>query len=430
MRVQQDDPGRRLRLRQAKPAMGLTALLLPVPVLVVAALVASMAAMGGFAGLEPLPLAALALVLAAFLIGASWWLLRLGRLPRSITLDRDAGTWVVDEASVLGTLQRTVSWPLDEIREVVLESNPRGRWREGVRPYLLLTLVRDNGERWPISFWIDDLEQRQELLDLAFRVAAITGHAAYRTSRNDPIGLGVTLVRAVGEGSEPVPAVEGAACYDRDEVGGEIAVPEMEVPPFDPAVFESAYRVEQWEPGTRVVLRRPFGMLALGCTGLFLAVFGALSALFLFGAVEAEGPERLIIGFIGLVGAVVVIGALANAVRGSLPRTVTVDWAARSIQVRGLLDTTEFPFDRLRELEVRGARQVRPASRGTSGGVYYRCVLVAHGDVRGRTGAQEVPLVDTLTTKGDAATPVRAARPLAAALAEAIGVPHRYTDYP
>jgi hypothetical protein len=429
MKVQIDEPGRRLRLQQVKPAMSFATVLLPMPAVCIGAMVAMFAALGIFDDAEPAFLGMMALLFAMVLIGASWWLLRLGRLPRIIDVDRDAGTWIVHEASLLGSMQRTVSRPLAEIQELVLESNPAGRWRDGTRPYLQATVTNDDGQRWPFSFWVDDLDQRDELLDLAFRLATTAGLAGHHVHRNDPNGFGVRLVREAGEGAEPVPAIAGAARYELDEVGREVAVPQAVVPPFDPAGFDSAYEVERWEPGTQVTLRRPFGWVVLGFVGLLLAAFGGITVLFLLGALGAEGSERYVFAFIGLVGGVAVVSGLVNAIRNSVPRRTTVDWAAQVIRVRGPWSTTEIPFDGLREIEVRGHKHIRPASKGSPGGVYYRCLVVAHGMPRGETGVRELVLTETHTTSGDAATPVRSAQPLGVELAEALGVPHRYTDF-
>jgi len=351
------------------------------------------------------------------------------RVVRALTLDRLAGAAVLKESSLWGLLPRQRSLPLSEIRGIRLESYPRGRWREGVRPVLQLTLTEAAGPGWQVTIWIDDMDLREELLDLAFRIAAIAGLAGYRVIRNDPVGFGVDLAREAAAGMDPVPAVKRTAGYARDRVEGEIEVPEVEIPPFDPDEFDSAYVVERWEPGREVVLRRPFGWQALGCVVLLLSMFGGITAMFLLGAVQAVGPERYIFAFIGLVGAVAVIGGLTSALRKSMPRRATVDWGARVIRVRGLLGGTEMPFDGVREIEVRGDKHVRPSGRGSTGGVFYCCQIVVHGTPRGETGVRELVLTETLTTKGDPTSPVRGARPLGVELADSLGVPHRYTDY-
>ena len=352
------------------------------------------------------------------------------RAVRSLTLDRLSGHVVLVESSQWGLLGRQRSLPLDQIDHVFLESSPRGRWREGASPPLQLTVQGAKGDRWEVGLLIDDLDRREELQDLALRIAAVAGLAAYRIDRKDDIGFGIQLYPVEKEGREPVPAVARAADYARDAVDGDRAVPEVAVPPFDAAGFKSAYAVERWEPGQRVVLRRPLGLAALGCAVLFLAAFGGIAALFVAGAIEAAGPEKYIFALIGAVAAVTVLGGLASAVRKSLPRSVTVDWAAGVLRVGRLLGAIEMPLDGLHELEVRGCKNVRPASRGTSGGVSYWCEVVAHGAVRGQTGMREVVLVDTFTLQGDPTGPVHAARPLAAELAAALGIEHRYTDYP
>lgn len=397
-------------------------------------------------GARPSP-AGLASALVVLLPGATMAALallglrRVGRYVQRLSVDRYAGELVIVEHSPLGG-SRSRSLRLDTVERILAGSarvkpgigdresgvgGVSGLPRLGVR---LQIEWRDGGSPRTLDrrFWVENVETREEVADLAYRLARAAGLLYARVVRSDPKEIELELTREHRPGAEPVPLMSGAAVYASDEVAPQAAraAAEERIAAFVPAELKGDLRVTTWEPRRRVVFRKSAAD-ALGCLPFSLLLLTG-PALYLYAPLRPADriPVAVFLGMFGFI-----IGALAlAAVAHSLPRSVVLDWETGAFERRGLFARRRMALSDIRELELTGIRR-RHTSKSSSYHTYCYAV-VAHlrpdpaqpgGEPRRET------LIETQACREDPDTPYRLALPLATELAAALAVPRRVSDY-
>ncbi len=277
-----------------------------------------------------------------------------------------------------------------------------------------------------VQFEVEKLDRNDEVADLAMRLGAAAGLPFYRVVRNDRRDIEVELTKEPQPGFAQIPLGLGAADYATDVVAESArrAVAEEAIAAFDPATFKSEHRVSAWEPGTRVLLRKPFSFLMFIALPFTLLVFGGPLAFFKIQAPDL--PTRIIAsGFLGFFG--LILGLIAIfVVTDSFPRSTEIDWSSRVIRLKMLRKTVEIPFEQLRAIELKAIHTV---SKGKSTTHRYRCAINAllKGSGAGVDSTQLLVETESLIDRPD--EPYRMALPLAADLAKALGVERRFIDY-
>src|SRR6185295_1360305 len=146
------------------------------------------------------------------------------------------------------------SVPLDAATPVRIQIGP-----ERKRCEIKLQLEVDHHPRRPfrVDIQVEDVDQREEALDVAFRVAEALGRPAYRLSRSDPRGMTVELHAEMGPETKPVPSRFSDSDYGEDVVGTLLPRQELLAPPFDPKRYQGPFKVPEWDPGRRVHTHLP-----------------------------------------------------------------------------------------------------------------------------------------------------------------------------
>lgn len=336
---------------------------------------------------------------------------------RRLDFDREQGLVRLHTAGRFLGRERQTAIPPAEIRSASLRTEPR--LAQGGLPVLRLRLAfgpesapRDTD----LVFCVEQLTRREEMADLALRLAAVLELPFLRVVRNDPRDFEAALDRAYAPGAERVRAPEGPADYARDAVTARAraAVAEERVPAFDPASFPGRYRVREWRPGRRVRIRKPLSPAVVPAVALaLLGGLGSLAPLLL-----GDAALRLTVLLIALPFTLSLLGLGAWLAWRALPREAVFDWLPARLTLRRPFRRTAVPFPEVASLEMRG--QVRVRRQGRNEERFHRCVVsVAFRGAPGGPARLEV-LAETPEFRDDPDQPYRLALPLVTELAEAV----------
>jgi hypothetical protein len=272
-----------------------------------------------------------------------------------------------------------------------------------------------------VTFRVLHMDKREEVLDLALRIAAAAGFASYRVLRSDTRELEVEMDRQ-SIGDQPMPDLRRAD-YQKDDVAAEArsAAAAEKVAPFEPAAFRSDYRVREWKPGERVVFHRPFSWGLLGCLPFAIAPV-ALQVVLALGYGTVTGSAAILHVFLGVFSLLGVV-MFGVALAGTWPRRASIDWSTRRIHAGR---EPAIPLSAVTAVELRGVKAHHKPSKGASYWTYHCEIDVHHA---GADGATTTRLVETSSTRDDGVEPWRCALPLVSELARALGVERRVTDF-
>jgi hypothetical protein len=352
-----------------------------------------------------------------------------------LRVERRAGEIEIETENPLFT--RTIIIQLkDVVRLVVGSASVRPHWRlmraghNPLVPGVRLTVWWREGGRTrsrTVSFPVEDVNTREEVADIGYRMGRASGLLYSKVLRNDERDIEVEVTRDRGSGSEPLPVFEGPAEYARDIVTPLAlrAVSVETMPPFAPADFKSPSRVSVWEPRREVAFSRPAGLIALGCMPFtLLALTGPV--LLLTPAAPGNLSGKLIISTVlGLAG--LFFGWLASEfVTAEGGRTVKLDWISDGLKIRGAFLGKTYALSDIRELELRSVpRTVRVGRNGSY--LAHSCQVLVQLTPGAVPKDEPLMLVETDSFREDPDTPYRLALPLATELAEALNVPRRVT---
>ena len=295
----------------------------------------------------------------------------------------------------------------------------------------------DEDSEWlELDFTVEDVDSREEALDLVFRIARALGRPHYQVVESGARFLALSLQPEASEGSRPVQPRSGPTDYEQDLLRGTVALPEREVATYahDPESGVGC-QIARWDPGTLVhFLRRPPTLRAVAVLGLVagLALGGILSF-------ADDAPGGIVERFAWCI-AIATAGVWV-AMHRTLPgRDVTIDWMRRRITWRGglvsrtpdllgkltrLRRSQEEPIGRVDEVLIRG--RSRQQSSGTKNQrrtwTEYNAQLVL------RVAGRHLTLLDGSDWTRDSDEPAAELTPLAAALAGALHAPWRWVEY-
>jgi hypothetical protein len=358
-----------------------------------------------------------------------WW------RPRRVHVDREAGTITIDDVQVLRSEDRSQAIALRDVRALTVRTRyapPAGQQK--AHPFDLdhprhVEAILDRGDGATgvrvVRLEIQGIDSSEKVADLAYRLGAAMGLRHQRVVRSDPRRLEVEMRAEPGPGLEPMPPLEGAADYigGRVSSGAARAAAEPRIAAFEPAAWPSASRVTRWSPGDEVRFDKPLEGVAVGCLPVALGGLAVGPALWFF---LHDITVAAIASALGLAFAGVAMALIA----ASLPGHVRIDWAGQELTVKSGFRRRRVPLHRVAALELECVRRYSSGSGRSRGGYNaYQCRLRAH--VRGETSTATEPLelVSTRTIDRDPEAPYDAALPLTKALAEALSVEWRVTDY-
>ncbi len=447
MHITHDVPGARLTLAGAAPrippgapALALLVVCLPFVYQTVRALPTAFGpeaeSAQGLAGI------ALMLFWCGLLVSALRSARRSARWPIGLDVDRVAGELRLQECGLFGWAKREEVLQLQQVEGLIVRRthaapslhDPRRPQAPG--PGLALSfriaaqapgapsLSRD------LTLGVEHLDQREEITDLALRIGAAAGLAAFKLVRSDARDVEIELRRQPEAGFEPLPELLGPADYARDTVApaARAASADERVPPFEPGGFPSEHRVALWKPGVAVELRKPLSFGAIGCLPFTLL---ALTGPALFPFIRAaDGTTGTLAGRLAITAMLGLLGVLAGlaaaaVVAAGWPHHVRFDWTSRVITLGALRTRRAIPFGAVNGVELKVVRRVH---RGKHTRQAYFCEL----GLRLRDPATGVVtcerLLETERFQDGPETPYRAALPLATELAQALGVERRVLD--
>jgi hypothetical protein len=357
-----------------------------------------------------------------------WW------RPRRVQVDRGAGTIAIDDVQVLRNEDRSQTIALRDVGVLTVRTRyapPAGQQKP--HPFDVdhprqVEAILDRGHgagARVVRLEIQGIDSNEKVADLAYRLGAAMGLRHQRVVRSDPRRLEVEMRAEPGPGLEPMPPLEGAADYARGRIssGAARAAAEPRIAAFEPAAWPSASRVTRWSPGDEVRFDKPLEGAAVGCLPVALGILAVGPALwfFLHDVTVAAIASALGLAFSGLAIALIAAG---------LPGHVRIAWGEQELTVKSGFRRRRVPLHRVAALELECVRRYSSGSGRSRGGYNsYQCRLRAH--VRGETSTatQPLELVSTRTIDRDPEAPYDAALPLTKALAEALAVEWRVTDY-
>lgn len=416
LRIEVDEPGRRLVLARPGP---------PFPTRVVAGFGLAIAACLGLAWFWPAAIA-LALILFGLLLGV--FSARLRTITR-IVFEGATGRVAITRLDIVGE-SAPVTYPTARhagMRVTALRPPPTIP-SAGFRIRLRMFYGSGRMTR-SYTFAVAGVSALPEAEDLARRMASAVAFGHELRARSDPRELTLDFAAAPGPGYTVVPEIRAAADYARARPAPPApATAQERLPPFDPATFQSDPRLEVWQPGRLVRLRRPFGFAAIGCLPGVLLVLAGPAAFVVTGLFEGNTTsDRVFIAcFAGLFG-LVLGGISAAAVYSGLPRTIVFDWGERRLRIQGLFGRSEHDFSEIRAIGMTSQR-LSQRSRVDLGAATYYCQVTA---LVGEPGAPPRPVILVSTSPPSATwqAPYHACLPLVSELSHSLGVARDLGNY-
>jgi hypothetical protein len=450
-KIEKDEPGRRLVLATDFPAVprGLLPGIAGIILLTVVGLTF------GAAGLEWIQTGPSAAVFARLAFGVLYTGVtvigfhQIGRRARTVTrfaADRSAGSIEIHEfnplrlaagpevirmADLRGLRLRAAS-PFEGSTAVPRNGTPVGEREIAREMTITLQLLLRGQTRNPVRevvLRVEGLDRKEEASDLALRLASVLGLGHQRVLSSDPRAIALEFSQA-SDGPSALAEPLTRPDYASDQVSEQadaLAAPEV-IEAFDPASFQSDYRIETWAPGREIRFQKQSGLLAHGAR-IGLALLLIVPTLVI--ALKSLAPGLVSSGNVATLGfaALVLLFPFAPIVLflgvGEVlqARAVVIDWAERQIQrhflfVRSSRDFAELRAIELQRIEVRGRRST-----------WYYCRLRAQLATPA-ADSKATPSVELVSTSSspDPDTSYRMALPMATELAKALGLPRVVTE--
>lgn len=296
--------------------------------------------------------------------------------PEQLTVDgargeirqRVRGRWLwgssSDRVSIgdLGEIRLTLETPGDGPPELAVEA--RG---EGVGGWLTRKMdLPVIATRMPIE---ERFDEPAEFEGLVLRLARAAGWEGLRIEGRDHLRYEVRLRPEPGPGES---AVEDWAGRDDSgggrESSGRDPREEISLPAFEPEALPSRFRVDRWEPGRRVELRKP--RLEGGAFAVVLLLAGVFVHLPVAVLAWISVTDRPPMGgvFLGFA-AVATVAADTRIFRrlfteGRRERSAVLDWSDGSLRVRRGRQEVDTRLAALERLDVRGTRHRNVGDEG------------------------------------------------------------------
>jgi hypothetical protein len=223
------------------------------------------------------------------------------RTPVEMELRRDLDLWVTTTASAQSIWPRTRSFRLSDADRIEVErgmQRPDAAEVKGERPpgaRFTLTVLDQGGnelDHWPLE--VESVDTSPEILAFFLRLAGTAGLSGLRVARNDDLQLEASAHRHLHADMMRVDtAVREQAPAAATRRPAEAAAV---IPAFDPQSIpeDLDLAASTWEPGSSVVLTRPFRMHRL--SGLSYSALALLVGALLWRFADLAGTygaERL-----------------------------------------------------------------------------------------------------------------------------------------
>jgi hypothetical protein len=350
-----------------------------------------------------------------------------------VQVDRAAGTLVIDDVQVLKNQERTRTIALADVRGLTVRSRyapPSGQRATPVdvghpRQVEAIVAGEATADGRVLRLEVLGIDSGEKVADLAYRLGAAMGLRHQRVVHSDPRHMEIEMQAEAAPGLEALPVPERGSDYvgGRVSAGATRAAAEPRIARFDPSAWPSPSRLTRWAPGDEVVFDKPREGWAVGC--LPFALGGLALGPFTWWLSEHDLAPTVGTTAFGLFAAALAFAFIA----ASLPRHVRVAWAEQEMTIKAGMTRRRVRLDRIAGLELRCVRQYYSARKGKRSYNAYHCRVMA--DLRGETttAKETVELVATKSFEDRPETPYEAALPLTKALADALAVPWRVTDY-
>ncbi len=422
MRLVRDVPGSVLDLvespRRFDRSSWVFGLLFAFEIVPLIPLMPAVSGMGGRMSVYPIPWLCIGASYAVWCSLVTVLYLLSSRCVRRFVVDRADGYLSIEEVGALRFLPRQRSLPLSSIDRITVKTDRNwGRIRTELPLQVCVCGARAGRHRVRIE--IEGLHDRRDLVDFALRLAQAAGLRGHAVERDDERTLEVALGSA---DATPIPTSTTPLAWLHD-VAGSGSVPSNEAnASFDHGSFHSVFRVEAWAPGTYVRLFKPTD--SVGCAATVLLLLATGGGLMAWRATFDTNPCRWIgwvLGAMFFAAPFVILIWLAKAAAQQL---TIIDWTTRKITIHRGRRTREVPFGDLTGIETRAVRIHHSGWRNKEG-EYSRY----EAQIWARSRSEEVLLAGTYDEPETPSTPFHCPLALGAALAGAIGVPHRYRYY-
>jgi hypothetical protein len=349
---------------------------------------------------------------------------------RRLTWDSRAGELIAVRRGGLFGFSRQQTIPLAEINRIDLHASPGGR---NLALKLIVRFAKDlNRKHVEFEVNVQHVDRREEAMDLLFRIARMCRLAYYAVEDSGPRYLKLRVVREPQSSNkfQPIPESGSAARYAEDVVSPAVQAPEIRVARFRPQDFGrhvSGVHLAEWEPGKRIRFHQlPPDVATYGITAAIAAVVAGILAYNL-----APLAAEWLPGWGTMVLAIVVsaLGACVWVSVAGREREVIFDWPTKQATWRVGRRLRQAPLGAIERLVLRGVKRTERRQRRKHVmtqdrlRVDYWCRLEM--SVQGRT----IFILQSNRVGHDADAPPQQLGPLAAALAESLGVPWQWRDY-
>ncbi len=268
-----------------------------------------------------------------------------------------------------------------------------------------------------IDLAIDEVNTRDEALDVLFCIARVSGLSHYRVDENDVESMVVSLSHVGGAGSEPVPEASQSPRYELDQVSTSATAPKPRVPRFTPRSFtHPEMRITKWEPGEEIRFLRPATTLV---PALIVATIAAVIAGVLAFAFRSDFLHPISSGTLLIVTAF--IAGMIGCRIFKHEYEVVLNWSFRTVSWRRDWFTRTTGLDNIDHLELRVIEREHPNDLVDSD---YLCKMELITD-----GGRRIFVVANGSRHGSESYQRQQLEPLTAALAESIGRPWRWVPF-
>jgi hypothetical protein len=253
LRIEIDEPGRRLVLGRAAPSFPVVGF--------VSTTLGILASVAAAVWWSP------ALLVAMLLIGTTAGLAaRRASLVVRLVFDRSQDLVQVVSAGPFGGVGASRSRQASRLPTMQLEAlmPPPSPPRQAVR--FRLRAYGSGWSRLATRFTVEAVDTLAEADDLCHRIASASGLEYARVVRSDPRERTRDLSATAAPGFLLLPQATSRADYSREPPSPLAArAPSEAAPPFDPASFKADFQVAVWKPGREVRFRRSLGLPAIVC---------------------------------------------------------------------------------------------------------------------------------------------------------------------
>jgi hypothetical protein len=292
--------------------------------------------------------------------------------------------------------------------------------------------------RFSKAFWVENVDTRQEVLDIAKRIAAVAGADYGEINRSDPRRAEFRFFivppdrpidpdRAIDMTAESESAHDIAERYKADVTDHDGRLDGTIVPPWDPFQHPLEASLVEYVEGQRVVFEERFsGCAYCAVLGLFTVMRTVAGAIY-GGAMSGREMDILQYAAMGFAAGAAAGTMLAKWLQSRPPKTCTLDLQSRTMQYT---DASTDRTDDLTDATAVVLRRHHWVTRNKNSTTHwYKCYTEAElPDANASNGSRRVIVGWTKSCAGRDDPAYEAGIPYAGLVANALGVPVRYEE--